>query len=174
MTDGRIPGKWISEPRFAEMKADTWCVLTKAITWSNEAGTDGLIKRRYLSIFHPDGSFPDAYAELVEMGIWQIVADGYQFVDWAVKPHQGGLGQSSAEQVRTHKAQARERQRKFRAKATDAPVTGDVTDSVTRDVGQDTTGQDTLLRATTSETQSEVIDWPVAVPGQPGKIARAS
>lgn len=160
MTDGRIPGKWINEPRFAEMNVSTWCILTKALTWCNEAGTDGMIKRRYLGIFHPEGLIPSAYAELVEMGIWAIVEGGYQFVDWAKPSYQGGLGQSTAEAVRTGRANAAKRSQRYRSK--EASVTRDATGDITRDVGQDTTGHAVYASGT-----QESITWETAVPGKP-------
>ncbi|UUE19881.1 hypothetical protein [Microbacterium sp. J1-1] len=143
------------------MNVSTWCILTKAITWCNEAGTDGLIKRRYLGLFHPEGLIPSAYAELVEMGIWAIVDGGYQFVDWAKPSYQGGLGQSTAEAVKTGKANAAARARNYRARKEAAPVTRDATGDITGDVGQDRTGQ--ALYASGSQTAT----WETATPGQP-------
>lgn len=149
MTDGRIPGKWMNEPRFIEMDVDAWCVFTKAIAWSNEAGTDGFIKWRYLSLLHPAGDHPRANAELVELGLWTKTPTGYQLEGWDKPAHQGGLGQSTAEQVRNQKVRNREKQQAYRdrqaAKAAKADsvtghVTGNETGSVTGHVGQDTTG----------------------------------
>lgn len=150
MTDGRIPGKWMNEPRFIEMSADTWTVFTKAIAWSNEAGTDGFIKWRYLSLFHPDGEQPQAHAELVALGLWTKTASGYQLTDWSKPAHQGGLGQATAEQVQQGKARNRRAQAAYRARQNsggdDGPgggqaVSDDVSAYVSDDVGQDRTGQ---------------------------------
>lgn len=144
MTDGRIPGKWINEPRFVEMSVDAWCIFTKAIAWSNEAGTDGLVKRRYLGLLHPQGEMPAANHEIAALGLWLPISDGFQFIDWNKPAYQGGLGQELAINVQKGKEAARERQQKFRErkKAMDAtPATGDVTRDVRRDVGQDRTGQ---------------------------------
>lgn len=147
MTDGRIPGKWMSEPRFIEMSADAWCVMTKAIAWSNEAGTDGHIKQRYLGLLHPDGDQPRAYSEIAQLGIWEYVDDGFKFIDWAKPAHQGGLGQSLAAEVQATKERKRRNQRNYRQRQSsgggDAEgVTGHVTGPTTGDVGQDRTGQD--------------------------------
>lgn len=141
----------MNEPRFIEMSVDAWCVMTKAITWSNEAGTDGHIKRRYLPLLHPDGERPQAYAEIADLGLWVPTGDGYQFLDWNKTAHQGGLGQSLAEDVKKSKASNRQRQRRYREKSDGGPdgpdggVTGDVTRYMTRDVGQDRTGQEQVL-----------------------------
>ena len=150
MTDGRIPGKWMNEPRFIEMDVHAWCVFTKAIAWSNEAGTDGLIKRRYLSLLHPDGEQPQAFATIAEMGLWKPIDGGYQLIDWNKKAHQGGLGQETAENVRAQKKRKRENQQAYRdRKASEGGpggpgggVTGDVTGHVADHVGQDRTGQE--------------------------------
>ena len=138
MTDGRIPGMWVNQPRFIEMNVNTWSVFSKAIAWANEHGTDGHVPRRYLPLLHPDGHCPDAYAELCDMGLWYPAGDGYQFSKWAEKPSVGGLGQSTAEQVEKNKQQNRDRVAKSRAKkkAEEGAGQEDVTHYVTRDVGQ--------------------------------------
>ena len=139
MTDGRIPGMWVTQPRFIEMNVNTWTVFSKAIAWANEHGTDGHVPRRYLPLLHPDGHYPDAYAELCDMGLWYPAGDGYQFSKWAEKPSVGGLGQSTAEQVEKNKESNRERQQKWRDKKKAGEEGADqegVTRYVTRDVGQ--------------------------------------
>lgn len=170
MTDGRIPGKWMNEPRFIEMDANTWCVFTKAIAWSNEAGTDGFIKWRYLSLLHPDGEQPEANAELVELGLWTKMPTGYQLLDWDKPAHQGGLGQSTAEYVRTQQERNRKKQQEYRdrlaAKAAaekeakesnnPEPVTGDVTGYVTGSVTGHI-GHDTTRHAQTTEQLGEEL-----------------
>lgn len=166
MTDGRIPGKWMNEPRFIEMDVNAWCVFTKAIAWSNEAGTDGLIKRRYLSLLHPDGEQPRAFETIAEMGLWKPIDGGYQLVDWNKKAHQGGLGQETAENVRAQKKRKRENQQAYRdRKATEGGpggpgggVTGDVTGHVADHVGQDRTGQAQIQGSTTDEFENLNVD----------------
>ncbi|MFL0411070.1 hypothetical protein ACH0AH_07825 [Microbacterium paludicola] len=152
MTDGRIPGKWINEPRFIEMSVDAWCVFTKAIAWSNEAGTDGHIKRRYLNLLHPDGEHPQAYAEIAALGLWEPTSDGYQFNDWNKKAHHGGLGQELAENVRNQKERNRKKVADWRKRQGSTPVTGYVTAQETGHVGQEQE-QDRLY--TGSEIQNE-------------------
>ena len=151
MTDGRIPGNWITEPRFVEMPDDIFGFLARAIAWSNEAGTDGAVKQRYLAHLHSDGHrHPAVYDQLEQQGLWEKTADGYQFRDWTKPSRQGGMGQSSAETVRSAKKASARRQQKFREKRNYAPTEADVTalhTAVTerrdtgQDVGQDTTGQ---------------------------------
>lgn len=174
MTDGRIPGKWMNDPSFIEMDVHAWCVFTKAIAWSNEAGTDGLIKRRYLALLHPDGDQPQAYATIADMGLWKIVDGGYQLVDWSKKAHQGGLGQETAENVKAQKKRNKEKQQAYRNRlsGTDGPdgpgsgVTSDVTGYVTDHVGQDRTGQAQIQEGSANEklnvdySTGELLDAP--------------
>lgn len=165
MTDGRIPGKWMNEPRFIEMHADTWTVFTKAIAWSNEAGTDGLIKWRYLSLLHPDGEMPAAHADLVERGLWAKTPDGYQFHNWSKPAHQGGLGQATAEQVQSYKERKRTNQKAYRERQAakdgngggpEGGVTGHVTDGMTDHVGQDRTGHAQIEAKPRQETNEQL------------------
>lgn len=143
----------MSDPRFIEMSVDAWCVFSKGIAWSNEAGTDGHIKRRYLGLLHPDGEQPQAYAEIAALNLWTPVPDGYQFIGWEKKAHQGGLGQSLACDVLAQKERKRKDQANYRARqksdGTDGGpgggVAGDVTGHVSGDVGQDRTGQEQVL-----------------------------
>lgn len=161
MTDGRIPGKWVSEPRFAEMPDATFGFLARAIAWSNEAGTDGHIKRRYLANLHSTGEQqPQVYAQLEAAGLWKKTADGYQFIGWDKKAHQGGLGQELAENVRSYKDRKRVNQQRYRDKLASADgghVTGHVTDSVADHVGQDTTGHDRLITGEVSESETSAV-----------------
>ena len=142
MTDGRIPGKWVSEPRFAEMPDAIFGFLARAIAWSNEAGTDGHVKRRYLAQLHASGEVrPHAYKLLEDEGIWKATPDGFQFLKWDVPAHRGGLGQSLAADVQAQKARKRKNvaDHRERQKQGGAPssVTGYVTGSDSGDVGQD-------------------------------------
>ena len=168
MTDGRIPGMWTNQPRFIEMDTHTWCVFTKAIAWSNEAGTDGHIPQRYLPLLHPDGYCQPAYSKLIDMGLWQSTSDGYQLRKWSEKPSVGGLGQSTAEQVESNKDKNRERQAKFRAaKQGDPKGPGGkgVTRDVTRDVGQgpgqgQDDDQEEVLEEVVDQETGEVLTAP--------------
>lgn len=151
MADARLRGEWLGALDFDSLSDTAWRVFSSALMWSVEQGTNGLIPTRYLKSLHPDGEKADAFTEIVKIGKWSRVTDGYQLTDWA-----GALGQSTAEEVETYKQNARERQRRYRekqsatlaAKSTrgDRPtftddsatgdVTGDVTVAVTRDVGK--------------------------------------
>ena len=175
MTDGRIPGKWMSDPKFIEMGVDAWCVFSKGIAWSNEAGTDGHIKRRYLGLLHPNGEQPQAYAEIADLGLWAPTPDGYQYLNWEKKAHQGGLGQSLASEVKAQKERKRKNQADYRERQKSAGggdggpgggVTGDVTGDVSDHVGQDTTGQEQVQGSTQEDFKNfkpetgEVLDAP--------------
>lgn len=115
MTDGRIAGKWLVEPRFCEMPDPYFAFFVRALTWCNEAGTDGAISTRYLAALHADGERkPEIYDYLETVGLWEKTETGYRFLDWSVSVYKGGLGQSTAEQVRDGKAKAAKRQKDYR------------------------------------------------------------
>ena len=144
MTDARLRGEWVNAIKFDGLSDVAWRAFTGALMWSAENGTDGHIPQRYLKRLHPDGERPAAFDELVSNGIWERSADGFMLVDW-----DGAMGQSSALQVETYKANWRKRQSAFREKTrrnlavsigfepdSPTPATRDVTSSVTRDVGK--------------------------------------
>lgn len=150
MTDARLRGEWVGKIKFDNLSDTAWRVFTTGLMWSAEQGTDGRIPARYMKTLHPDGEKQAAVREIAQAGIWEINDAGARFIDW-----DGALGQSTALQVETAKAAARERQRAYRererakqAKAigftdttTDAlsalPTTGDVTRDVTSPVTGD-------------------------------------
>lgn len=144
MTDARLRGEWVNAIKFDGLSDVAWRAFTGALMWSAENGTDGHIPQRYLKRLHPDGERPAAFDELVSNGIWERSADGFMLIDW-----DGAMGQSSALQVETYKANGRKRQSAFREKTrrnlavsigfesdSPTPATRDVTSSVTRDVGR--------------------------------------
>lgn len=153
MTDARLRGEWLNSMKFDNLSDPAWRVFTSALMWSAENGTDGFIPGRYQNRLHPDGINNGAEAELIEAELWvkargENEVKGYQLLDW-----DGALGQSTAVQVETYKANGRDRQRKFREKERQklaktvgfedkgtTPVTRDVTgyitDGITRDVGK--------------------------------------
>ena len=153
MTDARLRGEWLNSMKFDNLSDPAWRVFTSALMWSAENGTDGFIPGRYHKRLHPDGINNGAEAELIEAKLWvkargENEVKGYQLIDW-----DGALGQSTAVQVETYKANGRDRQRKFREKERQklaktvgfedkgtTPVTRDVTgyitDGITRDVGK--------------------------------------
>ena len=144
MTDARLRGEWVNAIKFDGLSDVAWRAFTGALMWSAQNGTDGHIPQRYLKRLHPDGEKPAAFDELVSNGIWERSADGFMLIDW-----DGAMGQSSALQVETYKANGRKRQSVFREKTrrnlavsigfepdSSTPATRDVTSSVTRDVGK--------------------------------------
>lgn len=183
MTDARLRGEWIGKIKFDNLSDTAWRVFTTGLLWSAEQGTDGHIPSRYLRTLHPDGEKPDALREIAQAGIWETSPTGVQFIDWA-----GKLGQSTALEVETAKAQARERQRRWRdaqrqktAKSigfTDTTpealkqlsemrdVTRDIPRPDTGDVGRgkgEGTGRVQQGDSQSFDEQSgEVFDWPTA------------
>lgn len=162
MTDGRIPGKWVSEPRFAEMDSDTWAIFTRALAWSNEAGTDGAVKRRYLGMFHNSGELlPRCCDHLEALGLWRKTPDGYQFNDWDTPAHRGGLGQATAETVRNGKVRNAAKQKRFRERQAGSedpggePTTSGNPVMSPGYVGQDTTRQDTTRKSDYGVTKNK-------------------
>lgn len=144
MTDGRIAGHWIGDPRFDEMSVDAWCVFTKAITWSNERGTDGKVPMRYLLLLHPEGPCQPAHDELEAMNLWVRVQDGYQLQGWNVDTRSGGLGQETAVRVREQRDRRkrtqqayRDRKKKDQVSLSTGDVTGNEADNEAGNVGQD-------------------------------------
>ena len=145
MTDARLRGEWLNSLRYDDLSDAAWRVFTGALMWSAENGTNGLVPDRYMKMLHPDGTKPEASLELLNGGFWSKSAAGYQLTDW-----DGQLGQSSAEQVETYKANARNRQRSYREKerlkmarvvgftdSSGAPAGSGVTRDITSDVTSD-------------------------------------
>ncbi len=168
MTDARLPGRWLGMMRMDSLTDREWRVFTGALMWSAENGTDGRIPRRYARTLHPDGEQLDALAGLVTAGLMTATGDGWELIGWGESATgQSGLGQSLAEHVERNKANARERQRRHRASSKAPAVTRDVT----RDVGQDRTGQDRLETDARFQDTNErrdyspVTEWPtVSIP----------
>jgi hypothetical protein len=142
MTDARLRGEWLNALGFDDLSDTAWRVFTCAIMWAAENGTNGLIPTRYLKMLHPDGEKEQANVEIVSADLWSRTENGYQLTDW-----DGALGQSTAQQVETYKANARKRARDYRERERSkqaralglaAPessfVGGDDTRDVTRDV----------------------------------------
>jgi hypothetical protein len=153
MTDARVPDQWLGKPEFDAMSDETWRVFIGALQWSNRNGTDGKIPNRYLKFLHPDGEKPKAIEWLIKNGFCAAQADSLQFLEWEKR-----LEQSPAEKVQGYKEANRIRQQNYRDSLKDpkpkpppkppkpesqSPVEPiKVTRDVTRDVGQDTIGQD--------------------------------
>ena len=141
MVDARLSSEWLGTLRFDALSDAAWRVFSGALMWCNGSGTDGVIPNRYVPRLHPDGEQPEAFAELEKAGLWERTEDGYVMDEW-----DGALGQSTSAQVETYRANARQRQAKYREKErqklarslglSDEGVTSDVTDDVTRHVGK--------------------------------------
>jgi hypothetical protein len=172
MTDARLKGEWLGKLKFDGMSDTAWRVFTCGLMWCAEQGTDGYIPSRYLKTLHPDGEKPHAVQEIAQCGLWEISATGVQFIEWEKK-----LGQSTALQVETYKANGRERQRRFREReraklaksigftdaaadaVTDSSDTSDVTRYVTGDVGRgEGTGEGLGLKESATNPEA---DWVV-------------
>jgi hypothetical protein len=153
MTDARVPDHWLGKPEFDAMSDETWRVFIGALQWSNRHGTDGKIPNRYLKTLHPDGEKPKAIEWLSKNGFCVSQADSLQLLEWEKR-----LEQSPAATVQANKESNRLRQQRKRdaeKSPRPKPLTkqprlelqspvepNKVTRDVTRDVGQDTIGQD--------------------------------
>ena len=189
MTDARLRGEWLNSMRFDALSDTAWRVFTSGLMWAAENGTNGLVPNRYLRMLHPNGEQTEACQEIVTASLGVLEPTGLVFLDW-----DGALGQSTAFQVETYKANGRKRQRDYRerqrsalvktsglvvfeAEASATPVTrystGDVTTDKTRDVG---TGKgkgkggligDDLSEVgeQTGEVSTPVTSWTSALPG---------
>lgn len=179
MTDARLPGKWVTDPRMDELSDRAWRTFTGALMWSNEAGTDGLVPQKSLRFLHPLGVDSDTLIELVEAGLMEPADGGaVRVCDWV------GVGQELAEVVEERKAQARERQRKFREdqkrkqlkRGSPKPVLSDEGRDVTRDVGPDV-GQEQDRDRTGPDGDEEereeprVLEWTTAPIGEGRKAS---
>ncbi|UIN30918.1 hypothetical protein [Microbacterium binotii] len=154
MTDARLRGEWLTAAAHDGLSDAAYRVLHNALMHSAEQGTDGAISRRELRFLYPGPLKKEVLDELTAAGFWAETDEGFQMIGWATT-----LGQSTAADVEAYRRNARERQRRRREKLSGTPdaiddahrlqaegVTGDVTDSVTRDVmgnvGKDRTGPD--------------------------------
>lgn len=158
VTDTRLPDHWLLNPTLDKLSDGAWRVLTRALMWCNQQGTDGEIESLYMRYLYPFDD-PSAYLEeLVEIGWLERTEKGFLIPDWE------GKGQATAAQVNTWRQNARLRQQRSREKkrVSQSQV---VTSEVTRDVGQeqeqDRTGQDYYGKPV----------WPaVASPGSAGQL----
>ena len=148
MTDARLRGEWLSSLRFSSLSDTAWRVFTGALMWSAEQETDGVIPMRFLRTLHPSfDDLPDVYAEITAAGLWAMSGDQVELLGWA-RRGLDGLGQSTAEQVRTYREGSRKRQQQYRDRRKgshgahrefEAPSAVRVTGNATRDVTGDET-----------------------------------
>ena len=153
MTDSRLPDSWLLNPVLDKFSHEAWRLLTRALMFCNQQGTDGEIELLYLRHIWPWGDSSPYVMELIESGWLEQTDAGFVIPDWEDK------GQSPASQVAVYREKARLRQQKSRttkrASETRA-VTSDVTRDVTRDVGKATQGS-----ATHGEASEMRESWPV-------------
>ena len=136
MTDARLPGRWLTDPRMDRLSDPAWRGFTRALMYAAEHGTDGRIDSAAMRYVCPESITRDVLAgELRDVGLILTDAEGWQLLNWSTD-----LGQSTAAEVATRRANNRERQAKHRTKAKGG---GQVTRDVTRDaVGEDRQGED--------------------------------
>ena len=160
MTDSRLPDSWLLNPVLDKFSHEAWRLLTRALMFCNQQGTDGEIELLYLRHIWPWGDSSPYVMELIDSGWLEQTDAGFVIPDWEDK------GQSPASQVAVYREKARLRQQKSRttkrASETRA-VTSDVTRDVTRDVGQERTGHDR-----SGQDNYDEVPWPeVRQPGSP-------
>ena len=139
MTDTRLPDHWLLNPTLDKLSDGAWRVLTRALMWCNQQGTDGEIESLYMRYLYPFDDPSDYLAELVDIGWLERTEKGFLIPDWE------GKGQATAAQVATWRENARLRQRRSREKKRASQsqlVTGEVTRDVGQEQEQDRTGQD--------------------------------
>ena len=160
MTDSRLPDSWLLNPVLDKFSHEAWRLLTRALMFCNQQGTDGEIESLYLRHIWPWGDSSPYVMELIDSGWLEQTDAGFVIPGWEDK------GQSPASQVAVYREKARLRQQKSRttrrAPETRA-VTSDVTRDVTRDVGQERSGHDR-----SGQDNYEEVSWPeVRQPGSP-------
>jgi len=144
MTDARLPGRWLTDPRMDRLTDSEWRGFTRSLMFCAEHGTDGYLPPQAMRYVCPDSTTPEALAAgLRAQGLWKPHPDGGQDIpDWST-----GMGQSTAAAVEALRAgnrerKARERERK-RNRSEAVPVTRDITEDITRDdVGEARQGED--------------------------------
>lgn len=96
-----------SHPKWLAASLPARGLWATAGAWCAAQITDGAVPRHVLPML---GAPAEVAEELVEVGLWEHGADGWQFHDWFDF-------QPSAERVRADRASARDRQRRARDKA---------------------------------------------------------
>lgn len=136
MTDARLPGRWLMDPRHTGLTDRLARVHYGALMWSAEQESDGFVPRSALRLLHPEGATDEDARALVVVGLWQHEATDYRVCEW-------GRTQSLAADLERSRELSRERQRRHRGKASstrDRAANVGHTDGstrVTRDVTRD-------------------------------------
>ncbi|KQQ00592.1 MULTISPECIES: hypothetical protein [unclassified Rathayibacter] len=170
MTDARLPGRWLTDPNIEELSDKAWRVMTGALMWSNEQGTDGEIPRRTLRLLHPENVDAGTVLELVRSGFWEAHDKHMQILGWDRTQTRASDVEWQRERNRQNQAAKRRRDQiksinGRRTEPTVDPDTGEVTGDVSGDDndyagGQDRTGKDRT--GTELRGSSQVDSWPVA------------
>lgn len=175
MTDARLKGEWLTAPAHDGLTDAAYRVLHNALMHSAEQGTDGAITRRELRFLYPGTLEPAVLTEISDAGFWEPTDDGYQLLGWSTTLGQSTA--ADVEQYRTAARERQRRKRdRDRTQTPTSPTTsaalaaentppgGETPDSahddaqhdlsrrdahrdVTRDVGQDRTGQARPVRS---------------------------
>ncbi|PPF32275.1 hypothetical protein C5B93_15895 [Rathayibacter sp. AY1A2] len=112
-------------------------MMTGALMWSAEQGTDGRIPIRSLRLLHPEGTDPKAVAELVQAQFWERNTDHVQVLNWAQTQSLAVDVEWQRERNRVKNKALREREREkargarqpaFKQETVTGHETGDVTD----------------------------------------------
>jgi len=159
MTDTRLPDKWLLNPTLDTLSDGAWRVLTRALIWCNQQGTDGDLPSMYMRYVYPWSDPSEYVLELLNIGWLEETETGFVIPDWE------GKGQSLAAHVEAKRETNRLRQQNHRAKRK-SPQAESVTNDVTRDVGQERTGQ-----VRTGEDNYEKGTWPEVT--KPGALVRS-
>lgn len=127
MTWFKVDDGFWSHPKTAMLSDAAIALWVRAGSYSCQHLTDGFISPPMLRMLGDRA----AVDELVEAGLWEPAAGGWQFHDWDEY-------QETSETVKRRREQARDRQRRARAarekkRATPHDSSGDVTPDVTRD-----------------------------------------
>lgn len=127
MTWFKVDDGFWSHPKIAGLSDSAVATWVRAGSYSCQHLTDGFISAPMLRMFGD----ADTAAELVATGLWDAVAGGWHFHDWAEYQETGDV-------VRKRREQARERQRRSRERREQKRARGLVADSVaTADVTRD-------------------------------------
>lgn len=136
MTDARLPDRFLTDYRLLELTDSAWRLLTSALMWSNQQGTDGQIPVSALRVFGAEDKH-NLPQELVAQELWIQTEGGFRFIgDW-----ESDWGQSFAADVEAKRAANRLRQKTFRERRGLELESAKEQGLVTRYVGQETTGR---------------------------------
>ncbi|AZZ52616.1 hypothetical protein C1I64_11575 [Rathayibacter festucae DSM 15932] len=166
-------------------------MMTGALMWSAEQGTDGQIPIRSLRLLHPDGTDTSAVNELIDAKVWERQTDHVQVLNWEQTQSLAVDVEWQRERNRNKNKALREREReKSRARTpsfTEDSMTGQVTEDMTGHPGGKAsarTGQDleAQVEAKTADNPppqqivnqatGEVTDVIPGVPQRDGAVTR--